>query len=140
MEQTLSQSFAERRFNALLVGAFALTALLLSVIGIYGVMSYVVASESREIGIRMALGARYADVRRSVMGRATRLTATGMVLGVLGALGLTRLLTSLLYQVTPNDPLTFGAVILLFILVALFASYVPARRAAAVDPVIALKA
>ena len=140
MEQTLSQSFADRRFNALLVGGFALTALLLAVIGIYGVMSYVVAAESREIGIRMALGAWYADVRRSVMGRAARLTATGVALGVLGALGLTRLLTSLLFQVTPNDPLTFGAVILVFILVALFASYLPARRAAAVDPVIALKA
>jgi putative ABC transport system permease protein len=139
MEQWLADSLGGRRFSMVLLGLFAALALLLAAVGIYGVVSYSVAERTHEIGIRMALGA----TRRSVLLLAIRnglvLTASGVALGLAGALALTRLLASLLYDVKPGDPLTFGAVALLLIGVTLLACYLPARRATKVDPMVALR-
>jgi putative ABC transport system permease protein len=139
MDDLLSHSVSPRRFSAVLIGIFAAVALLLAAIGIYGVMSYVVGRRTHEIGIRMALGAQPADVRGLVIGRSVKLAAIGVAIGLAGALALTRLLSSLLFQVKPSDPLTFAGVALLLVAVALLACYVPARRAMRVDPMIALR-
>ena len=122
-----------------LIGAFAGVALLLAALGIFGVMSYAVIQRYREIGIRVALGAHPADVRRMVLGRAFALVAIGVGAGLLGAVALSRTIASLLFNLSPTDPLTLGGVALLLAAVALLASYLPARRATRVDPLVALR-
>ena len=139
MEQLVYKSVASPRFNAVLLACFAALALTLAVVGIYGVMSYSVAQRTHEISLRMALGARREDVLKLVVRQGLKLTLIGVVAGILGALGLTRFLSSLLYSVKPSDPLTFVVVSLGLVGVALLASYVPARRATKVDPIVALR-
>jgi predicted permease len=139
MEEIIAASLATRRFVMILLAVFAGLALVLASIGIYGVISYVVGQRTQEIGIRMALGAQRKDVLRLVLEGGGRLALAGVVLGLLAAFGLTRLMTSLLYGVGATDPLTFFAVATLLILAALAACYLPARRAARVDPMVALR-
>ncbi|HSE98987.1 MAG TPA: FtsX-like permease family protein, partial [Blastocatellia bacterium] len=139
MEQVISSSVAVRRFYMLLLAGFAGLALALATIGIYGVMSYTVAQSTREIGIRMALGAQVADVLKLIVGQAMALAFIGICAGAAGALALTRLMASLLYEVTPTDLATFVSVSALLIAVAALACYIPARRATRVDPMIALR-
>jgi ABC-type antimicrobial peptide transport system permease subunit len=122
-----------------LLTAFAGLAIVLASVGLYGVIAYLVAQRTHEIGVRMALGARSRDVLRMVLGHGLRLVVIGVVLGLAGALALTRFLTGQLYGVRPTDPLTFVAVTVLLALVALAATWLPARRAARVDPMIALR-
>jgi predicted permease len=130
---------ADRRFLLLLVGLFAVAALALAAIGIYGVVAFSVTRRTQEIGIRMALGAQRGDVLRLVVGEGARMAVTGVVIGVGVSLALTRLLSSLLFGVSPTDPLTFAALAMLLSLVALAATYIPARRATRVDPMLALR-
>jgi putative ABC transport system permease protein len=140
MDEVVADSVAERRLTMLLLTIFAAAALLLAAVGIYGVIAYSVTQRTQEIGIRMALGARHRDVLRMVVGQAMTLSAVGILIGGAGAFLLTRLMTKLLFNVTPGDPLTFVAVAALLGGVAAIASYVPGRRATRVDPVIALRA
>ena len=137
---TLSQTTAQRRFTMLVLGVFAAIALVLAMVGVHGVLSYTVAQRTREIGIRMALGADRESVRGLVLGQGVRLVLVGLGIGVAGALATARLLSTLLYGVSPSDPATLGAVALGLGAVALVASWMPARRAARVDPVAALRA
>jgi putative ABC transport system permease protein len=139
MEQVLSESIAPRRFNMLLLAAFAGLALLLASIGIYGVMSYSVSQYTHEIGIRMALGAKAADVLQLIVRQGMGLVILGLGIGTAGALTLTRVMSSLLFDVKPWDPLTLTSVSALLAAVAFAASYIPARRATRVDPMIALR-
>jgi putative ABC transport system permease protein len=139
MENVVADSVAPRRLTMLISVLFAALALLLAMIGIYGVVSYSVAQRSHEIGIRMALGAEKSDVLRMVIGQGLKLTFIGVAIGIAGALALTRFLASLLYDVQPTDPLTFIAVSVILVAVALLACYIPARRAAKVDPMVALR-
>ncbi|HEV2246197.1 MAG TPA: FtsX-like permease family protein, partial [Terriglobia bacterium] len=139
LQQVLSESLAPRRFNLLLLGIFAAIALALATVGIYGVMAFSVTQRTHEIGIRMALGAERREVLSLIVRQGLRLTLVGVVLGVAGAWALTRFLANLLYGVKPTDPLTFVAVSLILIFVALAACYIPARRAAKVDPMVALR-
>ena len=139
LPQIVADSIALRRLALLLLSVFAVVAVLLSAVGIYGVMAYSVAQRTHEIGIRMALGAETRDVLRLVLRQGLVLTGVGIGLGWLAALGLTRLMQSLLYGVSPTDLLTFGSVALLLVGVALAACYLPARRAAKVDPMVALR-
>jgi putative ABC transport system permease protein len=139
MDQRLSESIAPQRFNALLVGMFALLALGLGAIGIYGVLAYSVAQRTHEIGVRVALGARREDVLVLVVGEGMRLVALGMGIGLPGALALTRLLRSLLFGVKPSDPVTLLAVSVGLALVAALACYLPARRATKIDPMVTLR-
>jgi putative ABC transport system permease protein len=139
MEQRLANTTASRRLNTALLGSFAGVALLLAVVGIYGVMSYAVTQRRREIGVRMALGAQRDDVSRLVIGEGMKLALIGALLGLGGALALTRLLKTLLFGVSATDPLTFIVIAALLIMVALLACWIPARRATKVDPLIALR-
>jgi len=139
VEQQLGQETAERRFQTSLIGLFSLAALVLSAIGIYGLMHYFVAQRTNEIGVRMALGARYSNVLGLVLRQGLLLAGIGVMVGVFGALALTRLLSSLLFAVTPTDPVTFAAAPVLLLAVAALACWIPARRAAAIDPVRALR-
>jgi predicted lysophospholipase L1 biosynthesis ABC-type transport system permease subunit len=139
LDAYVARSMATPRFTALLVGSFAALALLLAGFGLYGVMAYSVAQRRREIGIRMALGANASDVRALVVGQALRMGATGVAIGLVGALLVTRVLDSLLFGVTAVDPLTFAAVSAALITVLLLAAYLPARRATRVDPMVALR-
>lgn len=132
-------STAARRFNLLLFGTFAGTALLLAIAGIYGVLAYSVARRTREMGVRMALGASAGNVMRLVLGQAAVTTSIGVLLGIVGSFILMRFLQSMLYEVSTADPLTFAAVALLLVGVALLAAYLPARRATKVDPIVALR-
>jgi putative ABC transport system permease protein len=139
LEEALGASVVGPRFRTLLVGGFALCALLLAAIGIYGVIAYSVAQRTQEIGIRMALGAQRRNVLSQIVAQGLRLALAGTVLGIAGALVATRLLASLLFAVKPTDAVTFAVGPVLLIAVALLASLLPARRAAMVDPVIALR-
>jgi putative ABC transport system permease protein len=139
LESYLDGSLAPRRFSLLLLGAFAVVALLLGAVGLYGVISYAVTQRTNEIGIRLALGAQPRDVLRLVLGEGMRLVALGVALGLAFASGLMRLINKLLYDVSASDPLTFAAVALLLTFVALLACWMPARRAMNVDPMVALK-
>jgi putative ABC transport system permease protein len=139
MEGVLSESIARQRFTTLLLGVFAGVALALAAVGIYGVMSYSMAQRTREIGIRMALGAQKRDVLRLAVGQGLRLVAIGVALGLAGAFALTRLMTSLLFGISATDPATLVIISLILVAVALLASYIPAHRAAKVDPLIALR-
>ena len=139
MEDLVERSLSHRRFSMILLTIFAGLALVLATIGVYSVLSYAVGRRVQEIGIRMALGARRRDVLRMVMGEGLRLTVAGLAVGACAAIGLSRLLRGLLFGVRPTDPLTFAAVSLLLGGVALLACFVPARRAARVDPMVALR-
>jgi predicted permease len=137
--QVYSASLGSRKFNAILIGFFGITALLLATAGVFGVMAYSVAQRTREIGIRMALGASSRGVLGMVLGQATATAAVGVVIGIAGAFALTRWMQSQLFGVSPTDPPTFVGVALLLILVSLAACYFPARRATRVDPLVALR-
>ena len=139
MDQVVSDATAKPRFNLSLLGAFASVALILAAVGIYGVMSYSVSRRTQEIGIRMALGADRANVLRHVVGQGMILVAAGAAAGLTGAFALTRLMTKLLYGVEPTDPVTFVAVPLVLGVVAFAATYIPARRATRIDPLVALR-
>jgi putative ABC transport system permease protein len=139
IENVLRETVAPRHFNMLLLGLFAAVALFLAAVGIYGVMSYVVTQRTREIGIRMALGAQSRDVLNLVIGQGMKLTLIGVLIGSGGALALTRLMKTLLFGVSATDPLTYLVIALLLMLVALLACWIPAWRATKVDPLVALK-
>ena len=137
--ETVSQSVAQRRFTMLVLGAFAAVALVLATVGVHGVLSYTVAERNREIGIRMALGADRRSVGRLVVGQGARLALGGLGIGVLASVGVSRLLSALLYGVRPGDPATLAGVALALGGVALLASWLPARRASRVDPMVVLR-
>ena len=139
MEEVLSESIARQRFSMLLLGVFAAVALVLAAVGIYGVMSYSVAQRTHEIGIRMALGAQRGDVLKLAVGHGLKLVLIGLVVGLAAAFILTRVMTSLLFGVSATDPPTIVIISLVLIAVALLASYIPARRATKVDPMVALR-
>jgi hypothetical protein len=140
LDEIMADSVAQPRFYMILLGAFAAVAILLSSIGIYGVIAYLVGQRSREIGIRMALGASRGRVMRMVVQEGTVMTSAGIGLGLLGALALTRLMTALLFGITPTDPITYVLVTVILAGVALAASWVPALRAARVDPALTMRA
>jgi putative ABC transport system permease protein len=139
MDEVVSQSVARQRFSMLLLGVFAGLALVLAAVGIYGVMSYSVAQRTREIGIRMALGAQRSDVLKMTVGQGLRLVFTGVAIGLAAAFVLTRVMSTLLFGVTPTDALTFFSVSIVLVSVAVLASYIPAVRATRVDPMFALR-
>ncbi len=139
LQELLSKSVAARRFNLWLLGAFAAMALLLAGVGIYGVVSYMTRTRTHEIGVRMALGAGSTDVLREVMGKGIQLTALGILIGIAGSLGLTSLMSTLLFETSPRDPITLLVVASVLAVTALFAMYLPARRATSVDPSSALR-
>jgi putative ABC transport system permease protein len=134
-----SESLGSRRFNLILVGLFGTAALMLAMAGVFGVMAYSVSRRTREIGVRVALGARSQDVMTMVLGQGLRTVLIGVVIGLIGSFALTRTISSLLFGVSASDPLTFTTVIVLLVAVALLACYIPARRAAKVDPMVALR-
>jgi len=139
MQEFLSASVAAPRFNTTLLSIFAGVALVLTIVGLYGVMSYSVAQRTNEIGIRLALGAQSRDVLLMVVRQGSMLILVGLVFGLAGAYALTRLISSLLFGVTTKDPLTFVAVAVVLAVVALLACYIPALRATKVDPIEALR-
>jgi putative ABC transport system permease protein len=139
MEQVLSASITSWRFRTILLASFGALAVFIAAIGIYGVISYSVAQRTHEMGVRMALGAARGDVLKLVVGQGLRLALAGIAIGLVGALALTRFLASLLFGVKPTDPLTFVGVCLILAAVAVLASYLPARRATKVDPMVALR-
>jgi predicted permease len=140
MDEALAASVAPPRFRMWLLVLFAATATLIATCGIYGLMAYAVTQRRREIGVRMALGARRGDVLRLILGRALRIVATGLILGLAGAVGVTRVLQRFLFGVTPTDPIAFTIVTLLLMAVGLLAAWLPARRATRIDPCAALRA
>jgi ABC-type antimicrobial peptide transport system permease subunit len=139
MDSIISDSLATQQVSLILLGAFAALALGLASSGIYGVISYVVQQRTQEIGVRVALGARRIDVLRLVLGTGMRMAALGVLTGLAAAFPLTHLMASLLFGVSATDPLTFTAVAILLLGVALAACYIPARRAMRVDPIVALR-
>jgi ABC-type antimicrobial peptide transport system permease subunit len=140
LEQVVRGSFADRRLMLTLLGLFAGAALLLAAIGLYGMMAFAVLQRTREIGIRMALGAQHGDVVIQIIRKGMTLAFLGVTLGIAGAFVLTRLMAHLLFGVAPTDPATFAGAALLLMIVALLACWLPARRATKVDPMIALRA
>jgi ABC-type antimicrobial peptide transport system permease subunit len=139
LEEIASRSMAQTSFTLIMLAIAAGVALFLGSVGIYGVISYIVSQRTREIGVRMAMGAEEADVSRMVLRQAGTLAGLGVAVGLGAAAGLTRLMASLLFGVSPLDPVTFGAVAVALSSIALLASWLPARRAARVDPVVALR-
>ena len=139
MTQLISASVAQTNFEALLMGAFGLLALTLTLVGVYGVLSFHVGQRTHELGVRMALGAKPGDILHLVIGRAAGLTGIGIAIGIGGALSSARLMESLLYQVRPTDPWVFSGTAVLVLFVAMLAAYIPARRAMRVDPMVALR-
>jgi putative ABC transport system permease protein len=139
MGDLVSTSVAQRRFTLILIGFFAVIALLLAAVGIYGVMSQLVAQRTHEVGIRMALGAQTGDVLKLVIGEGMRLALIGLAIGLSASLALSRWLKDLLFAVEPTDPVTFSAIVFLLMVAALLACYLPARRAAKIDPLSALR-
>lgn len=139
LDRVLSVSVAASQFRTLLLGAFAGVALLLALVGIYGVVAHAVSERTQEIGVRMALGAHGLDVLRMMLGQGLRPIGAGLLAGLAGAAALSRLMTSLLYDVSPTDPLTIGGVAALLFCTALLAAYIPARRASRIDPIVALR-
>jgi putative ABC transport system permease protein len=139
MSEVLSVSLAAQRFNTLLLGVFAGVALLLASVGLYGVLAFSVAQRTREIGIRMALGAQAGDVLHLILRQGLALSVLGVGVGISASLAGTRVLRGLLYGVAPTDPATFAAVAFLLVAVALVACLIPARRAMKVDPMVALR-
>jgi ABC-type antimicrobial peptide transport system permease subunit len=139
MQTVVDRAASPRRFTVILLGGFAAFALILAALGIYAVISYSVSQRKNEIGIRMALGASPATVRQLILGETLRLAGIGAATGLIGALLAMRLAASLLYQVQPTDPLTFTGMIALLAVVALFAGYLPAARAARIEPVMLLR-
>jgi len=139
MDHLVSDSVAQPRLNLSLISAFAVLALLLAAVGVYGVMAYAVTQRTQEFGIRMALGASRGDVLKQVIQEGGRLAALGLVLGLGAALALTRVMASLLYGVAPTDPVALAAAAIVLAVVALAACYLPARRATRVDPIVALR-
>jgi putative ABC transport system permease protein len=139
MEQLVTSSLTRQRFYAAVMGVFAAIAVLLSAVGVYGVLAYAVGQRTREFGVRTALGARSRDVLALVLRQGLQLTAIGIVIGVAGAVSLARYIDGMLYGVTPVDPLTYVAVVVLFVAIASLASYLPARRATRIDPMTALR-
>jgi ABC-type antimicrobial peptide transport system permease subunit len=139
MEEVYGKSLARTSFTLVMLGIAGAMALALGIIGIYGVISFTVSQRKREIGIRLALGAQSGDVLSMLLKQGAKLALMGVCVGVVGALLLARLMTSLLFGVTAHDPLTFGLVAAVLMLVALLACYVPARRAMKVDPMVALR-
>jgi putative ABC transport system permease protein len=139
MEQFLSSSLSPNRFNVFFLGIFAVAALVLASTGIYAVISYAVAQRTHELGLRMALGAQRVDVHKLVIGSGLKIVIVGVAIGLIGSIILTRVLSNLIYGISVTDPATFFAMSALFIVIAVFASYIPARRAAKVDPIIALR-
>src|SRR5262249_29996192 len=138
MEKLAAESITLRRVSMLLVSGLSALALILAAIGIYGVMSYTISQQRREIGLRMALGAQASDVLKLVIGQGMKPAVVGMIIGLFASFALTRLIKSLLFGVSATDPLTFAGVGLLLALVALMACWIPARRATKIDPMIAL--
>jgi putative ABC transport system permease protein len=139
MDEVIARSMAERRFALEILSVFACVALLLAATGIYGVMSYTFSRRIHEIGIRVALGAQRADILRIVLGEGMQLVAFGLLAGLVGAVIVTRFLRTLLFDVTSTDPVVFASIATLLAAVALFACYIPARRATHVDPLVALR-
>jgi predicted permease len=139
MDDVVATSFAARKLSMILLGVFAALALVLACVGIYGVISYLVGQRTREIGVRMALGAQRAEVMRLVLGDGVRMALIGAAVGTIAALGLTRLMEAELFGVSAHDPFTFAGVAALLVLVAVAACFVPARRAMRVDPIVALR-
>ena len=139
MDQAVSDASGPARLISTITGAFAVIALLLAAIGLYGVTAYIVTERTHEIGIRMALGAARGDIVRMILGAALRMAMLGIGMGLVISFAMTRLLGRLLFGVKPRDPITFIGVAVLLALVALLASYAPARRAMRVDPVVALR-
>jgi predicted permease len=139
MQEVLSESVAQRLFNMFLISIFALVALILAAVGIYGVIAYSVAQRTHEIGIRMALGAQPKDVLKLVVGQGMSQALIGVALGLIAAFALTRVMSSLLYGISPLDPVTFGGLTLLLMIVALLACYIPTRKAVRINPIIALR-
>ncbi|MGB6666803.1 MAG: ABC transporter permease [Candidatus Acidiferrum sp.] len=139
MNSLMAESLAQQRFNMLLLGIFAALALVLSAVGIYGLMAYAVSQRTHEIGVRVAVGAQQRDVLRLIVGDGAKLAFFGIAIGIVAAFALTRLMASLLFEVAPTDPETFAVVAVLLAAVALMACYIPARRATRVDPMVALR-
>ena len=139
MEEGITRSLAGRRFSLVLLGTFALLALVLSTVGIYGLASYLAMERTQEIGVRIALGAQRRDIVHALLGPVGRVAAIGIALGLLAALGVARLVAGLLFNTSPADPVTLGGGAVLLAAVTLIASYLPVRRALRVDPVIALR-
>jgi putative ABC transport system permease protein len=139
LDERIGQSLASRRFNMLLLGVFAALALVLAAVGIYGVVSYTVTERTHEIGVRLALGAQPRDVLTMLVGQGMTLAASGAIIGIAAALGITRVMASLLFGVSPTDPATFAIITAALMLVAFVACYAPARRATVVNPVTALR-
>ena len=139
MEDVVDASLRREQIIANLGGFFSLTALALACLGLYGILSFTVAQRTREIGVRVALGAQRLDVFSLVVGKGLKLAVIGSAIGLLGALTVTRLVSRLLYGVSPIDPVTFASMSLLLVALAMLASWIPARRAAKVDPMVALR-